>query len=382
MNRHLTTGLLVGTSVTALVIGTAWAVTGTDDGVPTAAPGPAVTATVTVEASAPPPTVVTPGTPAGDDPTATYVPELSGELPSGDPVTCPAETVVVGDADELTAALAAAQPGDTIRLEDATYSGNFIAAAVGTAEQPIFLCGGPDAVLDGGDVEEGYVMQLDGAAYWRLVGFTVRNGQKGVMADATTQSVLQGLVVEEIGDEAIHLRTQSTHNVVLDNTIRDTGNRRDEYGEGVYVGTAESNWAEYNDGEVDRSDYNLVQGNDIADTGSESVDIKEGTTGGAVVGNTFDGEGMSGADSWVDIKGSGWLIAGNTGRNSPGEGFQTHHILDDWGSDNVFTGNVSDPGTDGEDFYIHDPDETDNEVRCDNTLSTGDAIASNVDCTS
>jgi len=194
--------------------------------------------------------------------------------------------------------------------------------------------------------------------------------------------VIQDLTVEHIGDEAIHLRKHSTYNVVLNNTIRETGLRRDDFGEGVYVGSAQSNWPEYTDGEPDRSDYNLVKGNHISNTGSESVDIKEGTTGGAVVGNTFDGEGMSGADSWVDVKGTDWLIAGNVGLNTPGDGFQTHHIVDDWGSHNVFTENVSDPASgDAVDFYVHDPDTTANVVRCDNTRSAGDAVTSNVTCT-
>jgi len=44
------------------------------------------------------------------------------------------------------------------------------------------------------------------------------------------------------------------------------------------------------------------------------MDIKEGTTGGPISGNTF-GAGMSGswADSWIDLKGNGWVIQNNHG---------------------------------------------------------------------
>ena len=38
------------------------------------------------------------------------------------------------------------------------------------------------------------------------------------------------------------------------------------------------------DCEPDRSDRNVVAGNTISDTTAESIDIKEGTTGGTVVG--------------------------------------------------------------------------------------------------
>jgi hypothetical protein len=169
---------------------------------------------------------------------------------------------------------------------------------------------------------------------------------------------------------------------VLGNRISRTGLRRDKFGEGVYVGSAVSNWGTYSDGQPDRSDHNLVQANVIANTGAESVDIKEGTTGGAVIGNTFDGTGMTGGDSWVDVKGNGWLIQDNTGRNSPKDGYQTHHITGDWGSHNTFTDNTAAAiGTDddGVDIYIHDAESTGNTIRCDNTGGDG-SLTSNVDC--
>ena len=35
---------------------------------------------------------------------------------------------------------------------------------------------------------------------------------------------------------AIHLRSRSTDNAVLDNHVSNTGLRRDKFGEGIYVG--------------------------------------------------------------------------------------------------------------------------------------------------
>lgn len=121
------------------------------------------------------------------------------------------------------------------------------------------------------------------------MGFTVRNGQKGVVADATTNSIIQGLTVEGIGDEGIHLRSASSYNTVSANTVRRTGLRRDKFGEGIYVGSATSNWGTYSQGLPDRSDYNLVEKNVISETGSEAIDVKEGTTGGRIVANVLDG---------------------------------------------------------------------------------------------
>ncbi|WP_432505837.1 right-handed parallel beta-helix repeat-containing protein [Kineococcus arenarius] len=302
-------------------------------------------------------------------------------LPSSDRVSCPVATRTVATAAELTAALAAAAPGDVIELADGTYSGAFTATTSGNAGAPIWLCGGREAVLDAGGPKEGYGFHLAGAQHWRLVGFTVRNAQKGVVADGTSGSVLQDLLVEDIGDEAIHLRSGSTGNAVLDCTVSRTGLRKEKFGEGVYVGSAESNWDQYGEGGgPDRSDYNLVARNDISGTTSESVDIKEGTTGGALVGNTFDGTGMSAADSWVDVKGNDWLIRGNTGRNTPGDGIQTHRILDGWGTGNVFDANVLDVAAPGVAISIHKPKVTDNRIPCTNRDSSGRPVTTSPAC--
>jgi nitrous oxidase accessory protein NosD len=316
--------------------------------------------------------------PASAPPLTDAAPAGRGKLPDSAPVTCPAPTVRVDDPDGLTEALDNATPGTTISLADGTYGGAFVATASGTAEQPIFLCGGAGAVLDGGNIKGDYGFHLDHASYWRLVGFTITGSQKGVVADGTTGSVIQNLTVHDIGDEAIHLRASSTDNVVLGNTIGRTGLRRDKFGEGVYVGSAVSNWCMINDCQPDRSDRNVVEGNKISQTTAESVDIKEGTTGGVVKGNTFDGGGLSGADSWVDVKGNNWLVKGNTGTNSPLDGFQTHQILKGWGDHNLFTDNTAAVNGPGLGFALRPP--LSNVVACDNQVTGAAEGLSNITC--
>jgi hypothetical protein len=85
--------------------------------------------------------------------------------------------------------------------------------------------------------------------------------------------VIQGLTVQNIGDEGIHLRSFSSDNLVVGNTVRDTGKRREKFGEGIYIGSATSNWEKYSQGRPDRSDRNVVRGNSISATTAESVDI-------------------------------------------------------------------------------------------------------------
>ncbi len=297
------------------------------------------------------------GTPAPAAPTR--APAAAANACSATPTT------PVTNGDELTEALAGARPGTVIGLAPGTYTGTFVATAQGTAAQPITVCGSRDAVIDGGAIDGGYAVHLDGASYWQLSGFTVRGGQKGVMVDAATGVLVENLLVEGTGDEGIHLRKASSDDVVRGNTVRHTGLRNDKFGEGIYIGSAKSNWCNETACEPDRSDRNLVEGNTISRTTAESVDIKEGTTGGILRDNTFSGAGQTDADSWVDVKGNGWTIVGNTGTDSSGDGFQVHEILDGWGLDNTFKGNTAAVNGGGYGINVTKNPER-NRVGCDN----------------
>ncbi|MER7948425.1 right-handed parallel beta-helix repeat-containing protein [Streptomyces sp. NPDC096079] len=246
-----------------------------------------------------------------------------------------AATVEVSTAAQLKTALANARPGDTIHLADGTYTGNFKATTPGTASARITLTGSPRAVLTAGG---GYGLHLNGASYWTVGGITVTGGQKGIMADAANGVVIDGVTVHDLDMEGVHFRNSSRNGVVRNSRIYDTGNDGRGMGEGVYVGTA-GNLS-------DRSDDAQILNNVIGpDVGGESVDIKEGTTGARIVGNTFDGRGLTGAnydDSWVDVKGNGVLVADNTGVNTTNNGFETHTQQSGWGCGTVFRGNRSD----------------------------------------
>ena len=277
-------------------------------------------------------------------PTAAAAPDAPSPLPGwmSPPAAapaCPAATVRVSTGDELRDALGEAGPGTVIQLADGVYAGRFVADRPATAARPAFLCGGRGAVLDAGDHTHGYGLHLDGADHWVVQGLTVRDAQKGVMVDATRGATLRGLRVHGIGDEAIHLRRGTTDTVVEGNHVSDTGLRRAEFGEGIYVGSSKNNWCDLTACAPDASDRNRVVGNVVHATTAEAVDVKEGTADGVVQGNAFDGAALSGADSWVDVKGNGWLVADNLGRSTPLDGFQTHELLDGWGTRNVFARN-------------------------------------------
>ncbi len=293
-------------------------------------------------------------------------------VPTGEGmIDCPEATVTVRDAAGLAEALEAAGPGVVIKLKPGVYADRFEATISGTEDEPIFVCGPPQAIIDGGGIKKGYAFHLDEVSHWRLVGFTVRDSRKGVMADRTGDTIIQGLTVHDIGDEAIHLRDFSSDNTVQYCMIYATGLRREKFGEGVYLGTAERNWATVSGGRMDRSDRTIVRGNVIRST-AEAIDIKEGTSGGRIVGNIFDGSSLTGSannDSWVDVKGNGYLIEGNTGSDTTADGFQTHEILDGWGTGNVFRANIINLGNSGG-VGINDT-VGGNTIDCDNKVTGG-----------
>lgn len=293
----------------------------------------------------------------------------------------------VADAAGLTSALAAAQPGTLIRLAPGSYRGNFVATASGTAAAPIVLCGPRSAVLDGVAPGTGYTLHLLRSNYWILSGFSVVHAKDGVMLDRSSHNLITGLLIHDTGQTGISLRTFSSHNSVTYNQIHDTGRVDPGYGEGLYIGTAVSNWQTVTGSATrpDRSNGTRVRYNTFGpNIAAESIDIKEGTTGGRILDNHFDGAGMSGAnyaDSWIDVQGNGYLISGNSGVNALRDAFQVHVQLPGWGRNNVFADNLADVRSQGYGFMIaYDALAGGNVVRCDNVVRDAGAGLANVAC--
>jgi hypothetical protein len=284
-------------------------------------------------------------------------------------------TIPVSTADQLRTALANAKPGDTISLASGTYRGSFITQKAGTSGNPITLTGPSSAVLinDGpsGDApscpvptagwDPGYGLWLYNAPYWHIKGITVAESKKGIILDNSHHVTIDGVTVRKSDEEGVHFRRSSADGVIKNSTITDTGVVTKDYGEGVYLGSANSNWKCHgNSGGVDRSDRVQVLGNRIGpNVAAEHIDVKEGTQGGLISGNTFNGTGISGAnsaDSWIDVKGFNYRIENNTGTFAkPGtfaNGYETHNPSTTPaftnGCGNVWRDNKSDLGNVGE----------------------------------
>lgn len=294
----------------------------------------------------------------------------------------------------LQAALQNAQPGDEIILADGVYAGRFVIASSvpGSATRPVMLRGSRNAVLDGGTINTGYVLHLQ-ASNWRLKGFTITNGLKGLMVDGVRNAVIDSLRVYHIGEEAIHLRKFSSANTVQYCEISEAGLKTPDYGEGIYIGSAKNNWATYTNGQPDLCDSNRILNNHIGPAvTAECIDVKEGTTGGLIRGNYFDATGITGAnggDSWMDVKGNNYLIEENTGYHPGGpvfkDGFQVHVAYPGWGSYNEFRNNVCTVNAAGFGFNIQlsgsNGTSTGNKVYSSNTVSGAQSGVANIPLT-
>lgn len=303
-------------------------------------------------------------------------------------------TVHVSTAAELKAALLDAKPGDDIVMADGVYAGRFVieAAANGTAAKPVTLRGSRAAVLDGGSLQTGYVLYLQGS-HWNLRGFTLTNGLKGLMIDGSHNSTVDGLKIFSIGEEALHLRKFSSNNTVQNCAISQTGLKTADYGEGIYIGSAKNNWDTYTNGLPDRCDSNRILSNTIGpNVAAECIDVKEGTTAGLVSGNNFDATGITGAnsaDSWMDVKGNGYLIENNTGTYPGGlvfkDGYQTHVAVSGWGNDNVFRKNACTVNATGYGFNVQlsgsNGTSSGNKVYADNAVAGAGSGVANIPLT-
>jgi len=254
-----------------------------------------------------------------------------------------AASTTVTSASQLKSALKSAAPGDTITLADGTYTGKFVAAKNGTSSAPITLVGSRNAVLTTGSVDSGYALNLTGD-HWNLNGFTVATAKKGIVLDGSVGSRLDALDVGSVGEEAVHLRENSSGAVITGSVIHDTGLTNAGFGEGIYVGSAASNWDSVmgSSSTPDRSDGVVIENNLIRSTSAEGIDVKEGTSGGRIAGNHFVDAGYSGAnyaDSWVDVKGNGYTVVDNYGSGAAADAFQVHVAVAGWGSGNYFGNN-------------------------------------------
>lgn len=317
----------------------------------------------------------------------------------------PLRTVNVTTNTELYAALADARAGDLIHMADGRYVMDGIMAdctADGTAENPIALQGSRQAIITTNDYQNSHYGLHATGDYWRFLGFRINKAKKGFILDGAKHAYIDGIEVDEIGQEAVHFRSASSDGTIINSVIHNTGLTSPSFGEGLYVGSAVSNWGvdfegvyygENNGTGPDRSDRCVIRNNHVWNTRAEGLDAKEGTTDCIVEGNLFEGCGWTGensADSAVDVKGKNWLIQNNVisaflpDGSTPGDAafpnsvfldaLQTHVVAEGYGQDNIFSGNFAVGALPGYVVAISPAPGAHGNVVYDNNYGTGAAM--------
>jgi hypothetical protein len=147
---------------------------------------------------------------------------------------CPAATLTVHTAAELTKALGAAKGGDVIVVAPGTYRGEFSTRQQGTAASPIWLCGS-GATLVGTGTSGGEVLSFNKAAHWNVLGLALTAGQTGLEVKASQGISVTGVTIYGIGDEGAIVRSASAGTRFADVVIHDVGLRKASAGYGVIV---------------------------------------------------------------------------------------------------------------------------------------------------
>lgn len=235
---------------------------------------------------------------------------------------------------ELDAAISTAQAGNVICLQPGTYDAAQgkdktikIDGKNGLAGKPITLRGQAGVIITNTGSEPG--IYVNKSSYIELDNLAIQDVTRAIMLDGASRVSMSKLNVTRTAQEAIHFRTRSTHNVLINSRIShvgvDTQNGHPavrRFAEAIYVGSAQSNWLKVMGSATspDESNNNCISGNTVGpQVAAEAIDVKEGTSQTYILNNSFDLSGISGhnfADSALDLKGSHIYVGHNRFINS------------------------------------------------------------------
>lgn len=253
--------------------------------------------------------------------------------------------VWVSNTNQYAKATRNARPGDMIIMKNGKYD-NVVRGSgyhgIGfnkkkaTKWRPITLCGSRNAVIDGKNGHP-YGILVQNSQYINIIGVTVRNVLKGIRFETVSHSTLDGVFVTNTKSEAIHIQYRSHYNTVKNSKITNTGRTNKGVGEGIYLGSSSKNVKN------DVCKGNKILYNTIGPgVTAEPIDVKENTRNGLVKGNKLDGKNLCGckhAVSLINVKGNGYRIEKNIGKNAKGDFFKTSKTIKGEGRNNTFKDN-------------------------------------------
>lgn len=296
-------------------------------------------------------------------------------------------TILVSSEKELVKAFEDAKPDNHIIINPGIYYGSFKISKSGLKNKEIKISG-EGATIKGSSISSGYGLFIKGS-HLIIEGLKVENFKKGIVLESASNNVLQMIKIDKIGEEGLHLRKQSSKNIIKKIEISNTGLKNPGFGEGIYIGSATNHWCEFTNCQEDKCDNNQILENNIYSTTAEPIDIKEGTSHTIVAGNIFDGNKVTGensADSHIDLKGNFSLIETNYFKNSSKnklliDAIQVHKKYAGWGENNLISKNYLDDNLKGYGVNVHSKSiNSNNVVSCNNNFMQALMGISNVPC--
>jgi nitrous oxidase accessory protein NosD len=180
----------------------------------------------------------------------------------------PTRTIDVVNGDNLQAKIDAAVGGDVLLLHDGTYGGFTIAQRRFTRDKPLVIRAAPDArPLILGSNYDGNLARIADSSYIVLDGLVMENSNHPIYCTTVENLILVNLDVHNSGQEMIHIRGASRYVDILGCKLSDSGHRRPQWSEGIYIGTGQPPF--------ECNEHIWIEGNDIHHTAnSEGINIK------------------------------------------------------------------------------------------------------------
>ena len=230
-------------------------------------------------------------------------PDPSGDGGGRDGTTLPAERDPgpYDSAESIQEAVASARPGDDLVLTAGTYELALdIEGVSGEAGRPIRLRAEPGAEVRIVGEPETYALYMHDAAHWEIgsddgalifdgngrtnatVGLGIYSGSAERSSNPDPAPVhdvtLRNVRIVDSGMTLVRIGLSSTDVRILDSHLSGSGNRRADFGEGIYIGSAAGE---------DRPDGIEVRNVVVEDVRAEAVDVKDGTRSVVLEGVTL-----------------------------------------------------------------------------------------------
>ena len=173
--------------------------------------------------------------------------------------------------------------GDIVYVKNGTYREQVLISGKNGGPNYITFQSYPGhtPILTGSGVHTGRHKIID-CSYIKFIGFAITDIQQGLFVETSDHIVLQRLHIYKVGQEAVHIKNNSSYVTLQDSLIHDT--RAWQYnGEGVYIGTSGS--SQPSSPPYDNTNNILVKGNTIYNTNDECIEAKEGTYAVTLDGN-------------------------------------------------------------------------------------------------